>query len=65
MTCSAGTRQPASPAIGDDTLRYSFDMAIGARHEASRPVSGLIAGWPFEAKVKVLTPVRAPGGGCG
>ena len=60
---TANVPGPDSPAIGDDTLRHSFDMAIGARHEASRPVSELIAKRPFEAKVEVLTPVRAPGGG--
>jgi rhodanese-related sulfurtransferase len=56
---------PDSPASGDGTLRHPFDVAIGGRHTASRPSSEHITERPFESKVEVLTPVRAPGGGCG
>lgn len=54
-----------TPATGDDSLRHPIDNALGARHTASRPASKRIAERPFESKVKVLTPGRAPGGGCG
>ncbi len=56
---------PEAPTAGDDTLRHSIDDALGARHGASRPLPKRIAERPFESKVKVLTPVRTPGGGCG
>ncbi len=56
---------PDSPVAGDDTPRHSFDGALGARHAASRPSPQRIAERPFQSKVKVLTPVKAPGGGCG
>jgi hypothetical protein len=56
---------PESPASGDDTLRHPFDESLGARQAASRPSPERIAERPFESKVEVLTPVRAPGGGCG
>lgn len=56
---------PDSPASGDGALRHPFDVAIGGRHTASRPSAEHIAERPFESKVEVLTPVRAPGGGCG
>ena len=56
---------PDTPVTGDDTLRHSIASALGARHGASRPSAKRISERPFETKVEVLTPVRAPGGGCG
>ena len=56
---------PDTPVAGDDTLRHPIAQALGARHAASRPLSKRISERPFESKVKVLTVVRAPGGGCG
>ncbi len=56
---------PDVPAGGDDSLRHPIDNALGARHAASHPLPERIAERPFEPKVKVLTPLRAPGGGCG
>ncbi len=53
------------PAAGDDTLRHPIDVALGAGHAASRPTAQRTAERPFESKVQVLTPVKAPGGGCG
>ena len=56
---------PDAPVGGDDTLRHSITEALGARHAASRPQAKEVPQRPFETKVQVLTPVRAPGGGCG
>lgn len=56
---------PDAPVAGDDTLRHQIIEALGARHAASRPHASEVPDRPFETKVQVLTPVRAPGGGCG
>ena len=56
---------PQSRVNGDDRLRHPFDVALGARHAASRPSPKQIGARPFEPTVEVLTPVKAPGGGCG
>ena len=56
---------PEVGAEGDDTLRHSFDAALGDRTTVARPEGELVAERPFPSKVKVRTPVRAPGGGCG
>ena len=56
---------PDAPVVGNDLLRHPLDRALGARHAASRPVAKRVLERPFDAKVEVLTPVRAPGGGCG
>ncbi len=62
---TANVPGPESPVAGNDTLRHPVDSAIGDRHVASRPSRKRISERPFEPKVEVLTPVRAPGGGCG
>lgn len=56
---------PDAPVAGNDGLRHPIDQALGARHAASRPLAKQGSQRPFESKVQVLTPVRAPGGGCG
>jgi uncharacterized protein len=62
---TANVPGPKAAAAGDDTLRHAIHGALGARHAASRPLPKRIAERPFDSKVKVLAPVRAPGGGCG
>lgn len=56
---------PDAPVAGDDTLRHQIADALGARHAAARPQAKEVPARPFETKVQVRTPVRAPGGGCG
>ncbi len=56
---------PEAPPGGSDTLRHAFTAALGHRVDAARPASDQAASRPFVAKVKVLKPVRAAGGGCG
>jgi hypothetical protein len=56
---------PEVASSGHDSLRHSFDAALGDPCDTSRPKQDLAAQRPFTSKVKVLTPVRAEGGGCG
>jgi len=56
---------PEVASEGPDSLRHSFDAAWGDRSPEARPKRERVAQRPFPAKVKVLTPLRQEGGGCG
>jgi hypothetical protein len=56
---------PEAAARGRDVLRHRFAGALGSRLDVARPDPKTAANRPFEPKVRVLTPVREEGGGCG
>ncbi len=56
---------PEAQPGGSDVLRHVFTAALGDRLESARPPRDKAPSRPFTSKVKVLKPVRAPGGGCG
>lgn len=51
--------------IGDDQLAYTFESAIGSRHEAADPSHDVYADMPYESKVELEAARGATGGGCG
>lgn len=52
-------------AEGSDMLRHAFSAALGDRNPWARPDPKTAPHREFAAKVKILKPVRAVGGGCG
>lgn len=56
---------PESPSAGEDSFRYRFASALGDRYAASRPAAKEVSRRQFTSRVKMLTPGRAVGGGCG
>jgi hypothetical protein len=53
------------PNAADDTLRYAFPLALGARLAPANPNYDLFKGMAFTPKVKLSGPRGAKTGGCG
>ncbi len=54
-----------SAGAADDTLRYTFAAALGARHPAADPNRDLYAGREYDKKVQPVAVRGAKSGGCG
>ena len=57
--------EPSSRPAQDDTLRYSFDAALGAKNPASDPDPAHVPEREYTQKVKSVGGVARKSGGCG